>query len=1083
MIKIKRSGGKLLVEARRYMIYNVSTFDCFTDTERELYDKYSKCNKKDDKFGLKKEFENEVCSFKGVRVIENSRIKFKGERKLEKMIAGFENECVRLSESFIYDEKNPKNIPFIPEIIIFDCYNEAILGQIVDNGLKVDEKEYVFYSSSANQQKKKQVCLLERNFYEKYYERFMCGLTLDIINNSKQNGCNTGKYLAYTSLIFSKSVEMENPISIDNVLVLPEFETLVNAKVNFLSMEEHTIEVKEMPVPVNHMDGAGMFLPGVLPSSCQIRGGWIKGCVFPFDFRQFIIDKIADGKISENDTTKDIWGNDVSFGYIRDNVKLILNGSQLKMWKYYNSWEEYKDEFKKNGLSICINNALHYPTTDDPLTFSAYQFYQTIPRKNVTQERIENLCKLTIDKINDAKTKPEVALEIMGIDLKDDDVELDAMKASIVAYPAMLQDVSVRKAIKSNIESQRKKAMSGKPLVKGFYNYICPDLYAACEYWFLGIENPTGLIPSKCVYNSFYDDKADIEEVCCLRSPHLSDCEHGMRTLVKTDECKKWFHGMDTVISTHDLLTKTLQCDVDGDECLIVHDKAFIDLVDRDKLPLYYEMKKGESVEVNNDNIKKCLHNSFQNSVIGQISNALTKHLNGQEEPDLEFVRYMTAYNNFCIDFPKSQYMPKLPQEYELLFEELKSEELLFPYFFKFAKDKVSRNCHEYALVEKSNVNLISKYIMNETKSNKDNIWMDDTDKKEEESSDKEECAFNPKYFQSDIIKVDRQSKEYEKLYKILAKLKNEDTTKNRKRIREKCDRKESKILGYDAFYHYCCGEILNIIGMRKVATAYLIDMEYYQKAFKDTSKEILWNCFGDIIYENLCKNLKKDSKEIPVGRTAYQGRADKEIEKAKLVKAVIEAMAKEAEIPIYQDEYDWFINLECRKNSQYDKFLLYMLLVLYKRKLRYLDTLEKDDKNITEDMKAHVRLYKNKRMGKKVTRATLDNWLEHDITDKGLRRLAEKNIIRIEDVDCKKYRYYKIYLDVPFDLMADRSEESPLFKVGAGNPMLYYYQYSGEYKIGKCEICGRLFRVIGNRKTCSDECSDSLRLFNKNSA
>lgn len=1066
------------------MIYNVSTFDCFLDTERALYNSYSKSGKKDDKAVLKKMFEDEVKSFKGIRSIADNRIKFNGERKLEKMIASFENECVRLSESFVFDEKNPKKIPFIPEIIILDCYHEEILGQIVDDGLVVDEREYVFYASSANQQKKKQVCLLERNFYEKHYERFMCGLTLDIINSSKQNGCNTGKYLAYTSLIFSKSVEMDKPISIDDVLVLPEFETLVKAKVNFLSMEEHTIEEKEMPVPVNHMDGAGMFLPSVLPSSCQIRGGWIKGCIFPFDFRQFIIDKIAEGKISEDDTTKDVWGNDVSLGYIRDNIKLILNGSQLKMWKYYNSWEEYKEAFKKNNLSICINNVLHYPTTDNPLTFSAYQFYQTIPRKNMTQERIKNLCKLTIDKINEAKTKPEVALEIMGIDLTDDNVELDAMKASVVAYPQMLQDVSVRKAIESNIESQRKKAMSGKPLIRGFYNYICPDLYAACEHWFLGAENPTGLIPSNCVYNSFYDDKVEVEEVCCLRSPHLSDCEHGIRTLVKTDECKKWFHGMDTVISTHDLLTKILQCDVDGDECLVVHDRVFIDLVDRDKLPLYYEMRKGESVPVNNENIKKCLHNSFQNSVIGQISNALTKHLNAQEEPDLEFVRYMTSFNNFCIDFPKSQYMPNLPQDYELLFEELKTEESLFPYFFKYAKDKVSRNCCEYADDENSNVNRISKYIMNETKSNKGNIWKDDTDKEQEESSDKEKSVFNPEYFQTDSIKVDRQSKEYEQLCKVLAKLKIEDTSKNRKRIREKCGEKEAKILGYDAFYHYCCGEILKVIDDRKKVAAYLVDMEYHQEAFKETSKEILWNCFGDILYENLCENLEKDPKDIPVKRTAYQSRADKELKKAELAEAVIEAMAKDAEIPIYQDEYDRFINLECRKNSQYDRFLLYILLVLYKRKLKYLDNLKNNGESITEDMKAHVKLYKNRRMGNKVTKATLDNWLEHDITDKGLRRLADKKIIRIEDVDCKKYRYYKIYLETPFDLFKERSEEKPLFMVGGGNPMISYYQHSGERKIKKCEICGKFFPVVGNMKTCGDKrCSDKLRALNKNSA
>ena len=177
-------------------------------------------------------------------------------------------------------------------------------------------------------------------------------------------------------------------------------------------------------------------------------------------------------------------------------------------------------------------------------------------------------------------------------------------------------------------------------------------------------------------------------------------------------------------------------------------------------------------------------------------------------------------------------------------------------------------------------------------------------------------------------------------------------------------------------------------------------------------------------------------------------------------------------------------MNLECRKNSQYDKFLLYILLVLYKRKLKYLDNLKDSGESITEDMKAHVKLYKNRRMGNKVTKATLDNWLEHDITDKGLRRLIDKKIIRIEDVDCKKYRYYKIYLEIPFDLFKDRSEEKPLFMVSGGNPMFSYYQYSGERKIKKCEICGKLFPVVGNMKTCGDKrCSDKLRALNRNSA
>ena len=34
-------------------------------------------------------------------------------------------------------------------------------------------------------------------------------------------------------------------------------------------------------ISIEHTDGAGMFIPGELPSSCQIRRGYIKGAIVP----------------------------------------------------------------------------------------------------------------------------------------------------------------------------------------------------------------------------------------------------------------------------------------------------------------------------------------------------------------------------------------------------------------------------------------------------------------------------------------------------------------------------------------------------------------------------------------------------------------------------------------------------------------------------------------------------------------------------------------------------------------------------------------------------------------------------------
>lgn len=1068
-------------KARRFILFDLSVSDTLTDEERALFNAYDKTSNKNDKEIMRNLYHEKIKSFTGTRTIEHKKLyQEDGSPCLNKVIAGFENEAVRLCDSFVFNEDNPKQIPLITEYMIMDCKNLLILEQIIERGVMIDGCKYFVYSSSTNQQKNKQICLMQEKFFNENKSKLLCGLTLDIINS--KGGCNTGKYLAYTSLVFSKSVESEYQISIDEVIVLPEFETYVMEKVNYLDMDTQKIKEKTMSVPVNHMDGAGMFLPNALPQSAQIRGGYIKGCVFPFDFRQFIIKKQEDGKIPDDAVILDAWGNPVSVSYIRDNIKMILNDSQLKMRKYYSSWDEYKEKFKENQLKICINNALHYPKTDNPLTMSAYQFYQTIPRKNVTGEKIEKLCKNTIEIINDYKTNGNAVLEILGVD--DDEKELEAFHAVIKSYPDMVCDPYVRSKVESKIKNIRKKGMAGKPFIQGFYNYICPDLYAACEHWFCGESNPQGLIPKNHVYNGFYNDK-DVDEVCCLRSPHLSDCEHGIRSLVKSDECERWFHGMDTVISVHDLLVYTLVCDNDGDECLITHDRAFIDLLDRNKLPMYYEMKKAEPLEINGKNIFECLKRSFENSQIGKISNVLTKYLNQQDEPDLNFVRVMTSFNNHCIDYPKSQYMPVLNEDYRKIYDELSDRQCLYPYFFKYAKDKDSDQCEEYQKNEKSNVNRISKHIMLHTRKNTDNIWKDMPDEK----------GFRPEYLQLKDYKVNRISNTYKELQKELIRLKALNNNKFRKKLKEQYENNlKISSLGYEPFYCYCNQRIRSIveaeykigegIGIRKKAAEYLLDIEYFQEENRNKSnKDILWNCFGDILFDNLKTNLQleENGQKVKIKRNAYQSAETKQLEKARKAEEVAKEISKTYDINITKAEMEYVLSIPCRKNSENDRYLLYMLLVEYKRKLAFLERLENQEA-ITDDNKKHFRIYRNARYGK-LTRATLDKRLGKNVVaaKRGLERLEKNKLIKIVSCNKNGERYDKIY---PLFVSNIVSDSETAFVAKNSNPMFDLYLYDGvelNKKVKLCEVCGKPYYPERNEKTCSPSCSRLLELENKN--
>lgn len=159
-----------------------------------------------------------------------------------------------------------------------------------------------------------------------------------------------------------------------------------------------------------------------------------------------------------------------------------------------------------------------------------------------------------------------------------------------------------------------------------------------------------------------------------MRYPHLSDCEHGIRKVLQSKECEEWFNGTDTIVSSHDLISEVLQADWDGDHICLVHDKAFMDVLERDKYPLFYDMTKAESAQITNNAVMNCLISSFQNENIGFVSNAITKIFNSEGDPDTKLVRVLCAYNNFVIDYFKTQKSMDL-QQYTFIYEEYKDSD------------------------------------------------------------------------------------------------------------------------------------------------------------------------------------------------------------------------------------------------------------------------------------------------------------------------------------------------------------------------------------------------------------------------
>lgn len=203
--------------------------------------------------------------------------------KDNKKIVWFGNECVRRCNVDL------KDIPLLDQFLLLKCGSKALTGvlnQIVERGVNLDGKHYLFYTSTTGQMKETEITLVEEEYWKENEYALMCGLTEERINS--KGGINMGKYFAAKALNLSNSIKYDSGISIDEVIIVPDFKTFVSGMVNYLDVNTLDIQEKKMEIEIEHMDGAGIFIPGTFPCSCQIRGGWLKGAVFPFDFHKFI---------------------------------------------------------------------------------------------------------------------------------------------------------------------------------------------------------------------------------------------------------------------------------------------------------------------------------------------------------------------------------------------------------------------------------------------------------------------------------------------------------------------------------------------------------------------------------------------------------------------------------------------------------------------------------------------------------------------------------------------------------------------------------------------------------------------------
>lgn len=594
-----------------------------------------------------------------------------------------DNNVISVFDSALSRTIGIKQDELTDALMVVQVYYFDVFKDISFYGFTYKGKKYKYFTSSAGQIRKKKAVFIKESVWNKIEKTVMCGLTIDKINS--KGGNNVNKHLAYMALTNSATDEWEE-FDIDKSIVIDDFETNVYGTFDFVDETDYSITRKTDFVPIPHTDGAGMVLPFVSTKNFMFRSPWVKGLLGVFDFRKFIEVNNYSPIIS------DIYGKE--HNVINEDIQIIFTKSQFKMYKYYDSWDEYKEYFKKYHCSAGRCNIEEDRIKNAKIN---YQMLQTLT--NITDDEIDLLAHKSVKRISNVCSSKETMMDILGVTPYN--TNMTPFQKAVKMYPALLSDTYAKDVIREVKNSLLKKYRSGKLEVTGKYTFLLPDYYAACEYWFGHIEEPKGLLDDKEVFCWLFKqyDKLD-----CLRSPHLYK-EHAIRFNVasngygeRADQIREWFTTDGIYASTHDLISKILMYDVDGDKSLVVADRDFIRIAERNMngiVPLYYNMRKADPTELNNKTIYVGLNAAFTHGNIGIYSNNISKiwnsdvFVNGSDEERqeaIDVVKLLCMENNFCIDSAKTLYMPERPEWFTPIVSKFTNDKL--PAFFEYAKDK-----------------------------------------------------------------------------------------------------------------------------------------------------------------------------------------------------------------------------------------------------------------------------------------------------------------------------------------------------------------------------------------------------------
>lgn len=450
------------------------------------------------------------------------------------LVALFESEMFRLIAKIL--DKPIEEIEFSDYVASIVISNKRHFDRAVSHeGIEINGNCFRRFVGTSGGLKKNSIIFVNTEVLDELNKRCECGRKRDV-------PMVPAKYETYKALTCSASQPICEPkgiLVVDDCLV--KIKDIVKIISDSEDAPEPTVsEPQEIELENNVCDGFNLCTPeymeriaeslelDYLPSGVCLRNAWLKGMLYPFPIMEFA-DEIADGDYM----VQDIWGE---WHDIRD-IDLIVNESSLKLWKCYNSIDDYIAAYRDSGYGFAVTKI-----TPEVLEYQRMTNYQYLQSYELSEEDIRELCEPTIKWLKDSMGDDyEAALKFLGI---NDQVKHNTWQQALFLDRRLIRSPFIINSIKRMIRLKIDEAKIGKLLVHGNYQLASGDPFVFMEHVF-GLK-PRGLLKANECYSKYWVDE-EATEVVAFRSPMTVHNNIRKVKVVNNKDTEKWYKYMKTV--------------------------------------------------------------------------------------------------------------------------------------------------------------------------------------------------------------------------------------------------------------------------------------------------------------------------------------------------------------------------------------------------------------------------------------------------------------------------------------------------------------------------------------------------------